>query len=272
MHEAKQHRQNVWLTLTYDDDHLPSKYYTGRIHPETHKRIYGGTLHKPHMQRFYRDVRKAIAKGEPQLIHDGILRYYYGGEYGDKYRRPHYHACLFGLDLRDKKFITTTKDNFDLYESETIARLWPHGEHRLAELTWETAAYTARYLMKKITGQLQKQHYTVTDHDTGEIIELKPEFNDMSRRPGIGYKHYERYKKGVYMEKRSGVRVRGRLTAPPRYYDKLLQREDPEKYDRVKRQRFMENLKRAANHTPERLQAEEIITTQKIKSLKRKLD
>lgn len=270
MHEAKQHPHNIWVTLTYDDDHLPDKYDTGALNPNTHKKIFSGSLRKTHMQQFYRRLRKALHKPNA-ILHNGTVRYYYAGEYGEKYHRPHYHACLFGIDLTDKKHITKSHLGFDLYESATLKELWPHGHHRISELTWETAAYTARYIMKKITGQQQQQHYQVINKQTGEIINREPEFNEMSRKPGIGNSWYEKYKKSVYMEKRTGVRVRGRLTAPPRYYDKLLQKQDAAKYLRVKQQRFMDNLKNTKNHTPARLKAEEIITQQKIKTLKQKL-
>lgn len=125
--------------------------------------------------------------------------------------------------------------------------------------------------MKKITGQQKEKHYKKIDKETGETINLESEFNDMSRRPGIGNNWYEKYKQSVYMEKRSAVRIRGRLTAPPRYYDKLLKREDATKYAHVKQRRFMDNLTRAGNHLPARLKAEEIITERKIRNLKQKL-
>lgn len=270
MHEAKCHPWNIWVTLTYTDENLPQRYFTGQYHPLTAKPVYSGTLYKRHMQAFYRAFRKALKKDLP-IRHENQLRYYYAGEYGEKYRRPHYHACLFGVDLYDKKHYSNTAAGYELFTSETLSKLWPHGLHTISALTWETAAYTARYAMKKITGQKQEEHYKVINRETGEIIILEPEFNDMSRNPGIGYTWYERYKKSVYMEKRIGVRVRGNITPPPRYYDKLLQRQNPTLYDRVKRRRFMENLDKAANHTAARLEAEEVITKQKIKTLKQKL-
>lgn len=270
MHEAKQHRFNSWVTLTYDDDHLPSKFNTGKTHPKLHSTIYGGTLRKQHVQRFIRETRRALNR-QNELLHLRTVRYYYSGEYGDRYERPHYHACLFGLDFGDKKEHDKTRDGFKLYTSAMLTKLWPHGQSILADLTWETAAYTARYVMKKITGKQQNHHYQRIDTDTGEIVNLEPEFNDMSRKPGIGYTWYEKNVKSVYMEERAAVRIRNRLTAPPRYYDKLLQREQPEKYDKLKRRRFLENLKNYANHSPARLTAEEIITNQKIRYLKQKL-
>lgn len=298
MHEAKTHRFNVWVTLTYEDKYLPSKYNTGLIHPVTNKTVYSGSLRKEHMQKFYRRTRKQLNKTtEGQILHSGTpavdylppnghiihkqrleiipihkqLRYYYAGEYGEKYRRPHYHACLFGIDFRDKKQVTTTDAGFKLYESATMAKLWPWGRHTLSELTWETAAYTARYIMKKITGKQQKHKYDTIDIDTGEIITLEPEFNDMSRKPGIANAWFQKYKEDVYHEKDSYVIQRGHKKQPPRYYDKLHKRLDVEHHEIIKAERAIRNLLNWENNRPQRLQAEEIITTRKIQSLKQKL-
>lgn len=298
MHEQKQHEFNSWVTLTYSDEHLPSRYNTGILHPSTGKPIYSGSLYKPHMQKFYRRVRKTLNKTtEGQILHsekpavdylppngeigqnirlviqtlNPLLRYYYGGEYGEKYHRPHYHACLFGIDWKDKKHIQTTAGGFKLYTSETLAKLWPHGQHTISELTWATAAYTARYILKKITGTKQKQHYERIDTDTGEIIKLEPEFNDMSRKPGIGHHWLQKWNKDVYKETTSGVRVRGNLTQPPRYYDKLYTKINRAHMDAIKLQRDMDARENWENHTQKRLDAEEIITKRKIQTLKQKL-
>lgn len=291
MHETKMHRYNTWLTLTYDDEHLPKKYYTGIIHPHTGKKIYSGTLYKPHMQQFYRRLRKALSSkkaiqdtrilytlqeradmGLRPIPRRPTLRYYYGGEYGDRYRRPHYHVCLFGIEFADRKHVDTTKLGFKLYESERLRELWPYGQHMIGDLTWETAAYTARYIMKKVTGDQAEYYYRELDFDTGEWIDTQPEFNDMSRNKGIGHDWYQRYTKDAYKQKESYVRVRNAKTKPPRYYDKLHQRQFPEHYETIKRERRKEAIKKAKNFTKPRLLAAEKITNQKIQSLRQKIE
>lgn len=286
IHESKSQPYNAWLTLTYDDEHLPSRYWTGATNPRTGKKIYSGTLHKEHPQKFLRALRKALgregrraARGQhPSILHADMglrpmpllkLRYYYGGEYGEKYGRPHYHLCLFGIDLADKKFNNTTDQDFKLYTSETITKLWTHGTHLIGELTWETAAYTARYIMKKITGKKQEKHYEKLDHDTGEIIKTIPEYNDMSRRPGVGQFWIDKYIKDVYPH--DYVIVRGNKTRPPRYYDKRYEKLMPSEYQSLKFGRTIEALQHKEKHTPERLKAEEIITARRTQSLKQKL-
>lgn len=287
MHEAKQHRHNTWITLTYSDENLPERYWTGKKDTNGRK-IFGGTLQKSDMQRFIRSLRKRLSrKGAIEdfrilfAYKDGAdmgrrpipqLRYYYGGEYGERLRRPHYHACLFGIDFADKKHYDTTSAGYKLYTSKTLEELWPYGRHMIGDLTWETAAYTARYIMKKITGQIAQAHYTVTDPDTGEIKLLLPEYNDMSRRPGIGNAWFMQNYKDVYRDLNPYVRVRGRKTAPPRYYEKLYTEINPSHIDYIKDNRKKEIIKNQKKFTTERLMAEEKITRTKIKSLQQRIE
>lgn len=308
LHETKSHRQNCWLTLTYDDAQLPSRYYTGLVHPKTKKKIYSGTLLKEHPQKFFRRIRKHLNRvsandnriafdyhsvpTEPGRVSETInpfrrsgsenpnllinslrpnLRYYYSGEYGEKYNRPHYHICLFGIDFMDKKHTDTTDTGYKLYESQILEKLWPFGRHSIGELNWETAAYTARYIMKKINGKKQKKHYEKIDYETGEIITIAPEFNDMSRDPGIGNDFYENFKTDIYKAEHSQVNVRGHHTQPPRYYDKLHKEFDEAHLKKIKQKRFEQALQRKEHHTPERLLASEIITLRRTQSLTQKL-
>lgn len=286
MHEA-----NTWLTLTYDDDHLPSRFFTGRIHPRTQRPIYSGTLYKPHVQALMRTLRKRrfpprpkggrerggnqspilscnCATCAPAKTLARRLRYYYAGEYGEQYGRPHYHVCLFGIDFQDKLLERTSDLDFKLYTSATLAELWPYGSHLIGELTWESAAYTARYIMKKITGQRQKKHYEKIDQETGEIIQQLPEYNDMSRRPGIAKPWYDKFSKDVYPHDR--VLVRGNKTRPPRYYDKLHQVQQPDELELVKFARQTEARLHWRDHTDERLKTAEIVTKRRIQSIKQK--
>lgn len=309
MHEAKSNANNCWVTLTYNDENLRSKYHTGIIHPRTAKPIYGGTLLKRDIQKFFRRLRKHLARetirrvthsdtpavdnptaARQNIIHTSpstpTVRYYYCGEYGEKYKRPHYHLCLFGIDFNDKKLVKETDQSHRLYESELLQKLWPHGQHILSELTWETAAYTARYSLAKVNGQLQNQlqeniqqgkkiklrHYEKIDYDTGEIITLQQEYNDMSRKPGIGFPWLQKWETDVYKHHTSHVRIRGKKTQPPRYYDKIHKRNNPTHYEHIRKERNKATLKNWLQNTTPRLEAEEVITRRKIQTLKHHLE
>ena len=279
MHEAKMHDENSWLTLTYADEHLPGRYSTGIIHPRTNKPIYSGTLLKEHPQKFLRALRKALGREKykskfrsSQLARStpaAGVRYYYAGEYGERYGRPHYHVCLFGIDFADKLLERRTETGYQLYTSDILKKLWPYGEHQLGELTWESAAYTARYVMKKINGKKKEQHYEKIDPETGEIIKLQPEYCDMSRRPGIAQPWFEKYLTDVYPHDR--ILIRGHKRKPPRYYDKKYEQKEPDLMKQIKFERSLMTEQRWENNLTERLRAEEIIATRKTQSLKQKL-
>ena len=207
-HESRMHDFNSWITLTYDDEHLP---WTEYGYP---------TLDRRDTQLFLKRLRKAI---KPMKI-----RVFGCGEYGEKFNRPHYHMVIFGYDFPDKTLFRRGK--FDLFISELLQKCWPHGHSLVAGFSFESAAYTARYCAKKINGRHADEHY----HDR------VPEFPIASNRPGIGASFFERYSTDIIFEDKVVSRG-GYASKPPRYYDKLLERMDPELLERNKCRR-QENL------------------------------
>lgn len=302
MHEARMHKRNTFLTLTYDDDHLPDRYWTGARYTtgrNAGNKIYAGNLRYPDVQKFFKRLRKAIAqksafkggdiqpaspKSAPTAQNTDMgltphtpIRYYLAGEYGEQHWRPHWHICLFGYDFQDAFYLQTSKTGHKLFMSPTLAQLWPYGLHSIGELNFETAAYTARYVMKKITGQQAKQHYQKLDYDTGEIINLKPEFNVMSRRQGIGLSWLNRFRNDVYPH--GYVVVRNHKTQPPRYYDKkwsesleggnYLDNDDP--YEILRLRRHLAAALHYEDQTDSRLLTRRRVTEAQVKQLKRTL-
>lgn len=241
MHEAKQHDQNCFLTLTFDDEHLPSD----------------GSLRKEDVQNFMKRVRKRF---EPERI-----RYYACGEYGEKLDRPHYHACMFNLDFKDK-VLFKAEDRNDLFVSATLSSLWPFGFHSIGELTFESACYVARYCVKKVTGTKAVEHYC--NKETGEVLE--PEFALMSLKPGIGQGHIEEFLDDVYPS--DECIVRGHPTKPPRYYDKFFADVDPEGFEEVKERRRIESNKRWADGQGQRLRSRETVKRRQLGMLRRRIE
>ena len=107
----------------------------------------------------------------------------------------------------------------DLEKSRLLDELWRYGDCKIGKVEFESAAYVARYAMKKVNGDLAKGHYTVILPD-GEIVERRPELLVMSKRPAIGRMWFEKFGRHVYY--RDKVVARGKEMQPPRYYDKLL--------------------------------------------------
>lgn len=244
MHERRLHKDNVFVTLTYDNDHLPP----------------GGTLVKRDLQLFMKRLRKLKA---PQKV-----RFYGCGEYGDVNKRPHYHVILFGCVFSDARSYGANRRNEKYFTSKELGSIWTFGNHILGDVTFESCAYVARYLMKKVTGDAARCHYEVVTRD-GEIIERVPEFTVMSRRPGIGLGWYSRYGKETYAL--DSVLVNGRPVRPPRYYDSKFDLEDPVAMARLKRKRKWKALMFKSDNTVDRRRVKEQLAVLRLRELRRRI-
>lgn len=230
MHEASLSGSNCFLTLTYDDAHLPAD----------------GSLRHVDFQKFVRRARQRC----------GPFRFYMCGEYGPELARPHYHACLFGLDFVDR-VVWKKSDSGELcYTSEVLSGLWKLGRATVQDLTLQSAAYCARYVVDKITGDLAKAHYGG----------LRPEYNRMSLRPGVGARWFERFSGDL----RNDYVVRnGREAQVPRYYDKLRKRRDAIELAEAKEVRAEKARLEWRDNTPERLAVKEEVQLARVGNLKR---
>lgn len=244
MHEAQMHESNLFVTLTYDDEHLPAD----------------GSLVYRHFQLFMKSLRKLKGK----------VRFYMCGEYGELNRRPHYHAILFGVDFEDKVLWQKTSSGSMIYRSPTLERLWFRGHSSIGDVTFESAAYCARYVMKKVTGHRSEEAYRNVDAITGEIYQIEPEFCRMSLKPGIGAGWLEKYGTDVYPLDR--VVVNGVQCKPPRYYDKKYLWKDVDGYEEMKYRRFLDGRALNGDNSDERLLVKERVLQARIKSLKRSLN
>jgi hypothetical protein len=131
MHEAQMHTSNCFITLTYA--------------PEFIREAKDLSLNYEHFQLFMKRLRKRFT--------GKTIRFYMAGEYGELRDRPHFHACIFGLDFEDKKFLKRTETGSILYTSKILEELWPYGYSSIGDVNFESAAYVARYIMKKVNGK-----------------------------------------------------------------------------------------------------------------------
>jgi len=197
------------------------------------------------------------------------IRFYMAGEYGEQFGRPHYHACMFNFDLPDKKLWKKERDH-PLYTSESLQDLWGMGFTSIGGVTFQSAAYVARYIMKKVTGEPAEDHYTWSDPETGEIHTRKPEFTNMSRRPGIGSQWINTYMSDVFP--RDFMVVNGKKVSPPRYYTNQYEMLYPEEAARLKLRRQKNAKKRSADNTPARLKVREEVLASRLSQLKRTIE
>ena len=216
MHEASLYSDNLFITLTYDDQNLPADW----------------SLDVTDWQQFMKRLKNATGRKKTPL------RFFHCGEYGDQLGRPHYHALLFGIDLNDKKPYKKTETGEVLYTSELLERVWGKGFCPIGNVTFESAGYVARYTTKKISGAAADAHYDGR----------RPEYATMSRNPGIGRLWFDRFKTDCYPH--DYAVVNGKRVRPPKFYDTLL---DSEELEALKKNRTRTAKKYSDNNTPDRL-------------------
>jgi hypothetical protein len=269
MHEAQWYeekgKENLYITLTYNNENLPEN----------------ANLNYPDFQKFMKRLKKLHQKEliyvpDPQdpeleiLVNpEDQIRFYMCGEYGEETQRPHYHALIFGWHPGDLYRWRKNRSGQWLYRSPTLENLWTLGNSEVGAVAFESAAYVARYCMKKVTGQLADDHYTRVNVTTGEIYKLTPEFNRMSLKPGIGQRWFDKYNEDLYPH--DYAVVSGRKTKIPRFYDKKFEELEPEQFEAIKQARITKALERADDNTPERLAVREKVKEAQLKKLKRTL-
>lgn len=235
-------QQSCFVTLTYDNEHLP----------------LFGALKQEDMTLFLKRLRKELS---PKKI-----RYFYCGEYGGRTQRPHYHLVLFNEDFSsmmvkegdgycvrpDKRFYKFSPCGERLWISERLNRIWQKGYCVIGSLSFDSAAYVARYILKKITGPAAEQHYNGNPS----------EFVCMSRRPGIGKVWFDNFKGDIYNKDfltiKNGLKCR-----PPRYFDKLFSASHADEDSMLSWLQMKDKRKVCLNEldvTPERLAQREEVT------------
>lgn len=209
--QSLMHENNCFITLTYDKDMLP----------------YGSSVQLDHFQKFLKRLRKKIAPLKIKFLHCG--------EYGEKFKRPHYHAVLFNYDFPDKTPYQKTDQQHILYTSDLLSKTWGLGRCDLGAVSFNSAQYCARYTLKKFTHPEQDKvdaHYTWINEDLTTTIH-SPEYSTMSE--GLGKSFFLKYKSDIYPK--DFLTINGSKSTPPLYFDQLLKDTDEYLYDVVKTKR-----------------------------------
>ena len=221
MLELDHSKTAIFVTLTYDPLNVPvaCSLDDGSV-------LF--TLDKRDVQLFMKRLRRTFDGRE--------IRFYLAGEYGSTTHRPHYHAILFGLslaDFPDRKPVSKNSFGQFLYSSQKMYEIWKLGNVALAEVSWQTCAYVARYCVKKLGDDVSRE--------TFESFGVLPEFALMSRKPGIaGYYALEHpdliERSKQYFNDPNGASPRTSCLTPKFVFDKLLFT-NPDLYVTIKKQR-----------------------------------
>lgn len=231
--EAKSWENNYFVTITYDDENIEIPefmededgitYVNGECPEE-----WTGTLVPKEFTQFIKNVRQIMKR---EYNEDGI-RFMACGEYGSETERPHYHIIFFNLNLPTETFYNPRIINNEVYYQNTvIERAWNKGISNISTASWNTIAYTARYITKKVNGKMAKGYY----ESKGKV----KEFFRVSRMPGIGEGYYKTHKWEIY--ERDEIIIKNKAgtvsSKPPKFYDKLFEKDHPEEWEKIKRKR-----------------------------------
>lgn len=263
MHEASLYDENSFITLTFDDDHV--------------KR----SLDPSDFQKFMKRLRSAIA---PKKV-----RYFACGEYGSQFSRPHHHACLFGYDFPDKELISVS-NGVKQYTSELLSDLWPMGLHTIGSVTFDSAAYVARYVLKKWKSEdLDEEdlYNAMRLYDKAKRAGVKvpekatpskkasfafydgrlPEYVTMSLKPGIAEEWFSKFSTDIYP---NGFVVLpgGKSVKPPKFYDRKFEIEDPRASAILKGKR-LDKASKNIHNSKRRLAVREAVKLSNINQLQR---
>lgn len=199
--EASQYKDNCFVTLTYNEKHLP----------------VDNSVSRREVQLFVKRLRKALAPVR--------IRFFACGEYGKKNSRPHYHLIIFNWYPSDSWFFKMDGKT-KLYRSPQLERCWglldkqtnvfdSFGFSTVAKVTYETALYCAKYMNKY---QYDKARY-LHRRDPSFVLPSPP-FVQMSNRPGIGFNCV--YRCDLKYDR---IYRNGKSTKIPRYYLKVMERD-----------------------------------------------
>jgi len=243
VHEMQMHETSCFITLTYKNSEL---VYTKDGLP---------TLFHEHFQLFMKRLRKKFGEN---------ISFFMAGEYGDRTHRPHYHAILFGVDFKDKMLLRKNEMGDDIFISETLEKLWGHNDSELkpneiGEANYKTAAYIARYVVKKLTGKMAPLYEGRT-----------PDYGKASRQYAIGKKWLEKYWPDIFNYNEL-ILPDGSSAPIPRYYVNWLQKYHFDAYMKYRSRdlTYMDDPKFIYENSRSRLKVKRIIKEQKLKHLRR---
>lgn len=201
VHEAKMHEENCFITLTYDDKHL-----------ESPKLIY------EHFQIFMQSLRDADRyKLTKQGLEPRNIGFMVTGEYGEKNKRPHWHAIIFNWAPPDAQELRKSERGDNVYTSKILSAMWGRGICEFGTVTLESAGYCARYSAKKLV------------HGPDGSHEWEP-ISKKSSKYAIGKRWLEKYYKDIFVLGKLHIDEKGQTCPIPRYYEKWFKEHHPEEY------------------------------------------
>lgn len=214
MHETQFHEACSFVTLTFNDEHLPSDYSLSVATAQGFiKRL------RDHLWRDFKIRISFFLVGE--YGSNKQTKKSWDGVNGEDQGRPHFHVIIFGYDFSDDRVLWRKTNRGDaVYRSELLEKVWPYGFSEIGSVTSGSAQYCARYSFKKIGGAMAESHYSRVHPITGEVHQVEREFMLCSKRPAIGLRWFQEFEGDAFPS--DFVVVDGRKRPIPDYYARKL--------------------------------------------------
>jgi len=141
------------------------------------------------------------------------------GEYGTIGARPHWHLLVFNFRPTDATFKYSNARGDKVFSSNLLDSIWKNGIAEFGEVTFESAGYCARYSAKKLA------HGRDGEHDYVPL-------SRRSSKNAIGRKWIEKNWEDVFTSGRLVFKKGDEMIecGIPRYYEKWLQKNKPERW------------------------------------------
>lgn len=215
------HKENCFITLTYSDENLKSE-----------------KLQYEDFQKFMKRLRRAFPNQQ--------IGCFVTGEYGDQTKRPHWHACIFGWRPSDAVYKYSNDRGDKSFSSVTLERLWQYGIAEFGNVTIHSAGYCARYAAKKLCHGIDQSH------------DFHP-ISKKSSKHAIGKRFLESHWQDIFTSEGAVILFDGTRTSVPRYYEKWLQKHQPEAWERYVTQLKLEIMNRAQRREEKEIAKERLV-------------